>query len=339
MRVTAHGELKACIRHPSSRNKGTLADCGNARRVGQHYAVNAVAALMRDASKSATYKSALLKALIRIAVGGEALHIPLSRIGEEFVRLYWDQTVIYHLRQAAVLSKEAIVVKLIRETALSHKARAMNDLPATDRAELVTRMAKLLTVNVLKAFHTSKPASMSALYSWGQSDLAITLSQESHTFLRANRLPLEVIANYHWADYLEACNRLAPRIIQKVSRESARRSSLARYMALLKRDDDAQCFYCRLPASAGIPMAVDHVIPWSFLLEDPLWDLVIACQPCNSKKSDWLPAPEYLEKLKRRNFDSKIFSGNVSLLVAEPDIERFYNAAISVEWPGFWTPE
>ena len=302
------------------------------------YSVGGVAALMRDASKSTTYKPALLKAMARLAHRDSGLSVPLTNLGGEFVRLYWDQTVVYHLRQAAVLSKEATVVKLIRETAIAKGVRKLEDLPTSDREHLITKMAKLLTVSVLAAFHSSKPSTMSALYTWDQAEKRVVFSPGSHAFLRDNVLAIELIANYHWAAYLEGCNQLAPRIIQKVSREAVRRSSLARYMALLMRDGEFECFYCGRQDRDERGMQVDHVIPWSFLLEDPTWDLVLACRVCNARKSDWLPAYEYIEKLKRRNHGFKMITGNASLLVTEPDIDRFYNAAISVEWPGFWTP-
>ena len=308
-------------------------------QVTSAYSVGGVAALLRDASKSTTYKPALLKALTRNASRDGSLVVPLLNLGEEFVRLYWDQTVIYHLRQAAVLSKEAMAVKLIRATAIAHSARKPADLPAKDRERLTSRMASLLTVNVLAAFHASKPDAMGVLYSWDRAARRVLLSPDSHAFLRENRLALELIANYHWAAYLEGCNRLAPRIIQKVSREAARRSSLARYMALLMREGNVECFYCGRRDLGERGMHVDHVIPWSFLLEDPVWDLVLACQACNVQKSDWLPAYEYIEKLKRRNRNFKLIAGNASPLVTEPDVDRFYDAAISVEWPGFWSPK
>ena len=109
-------------------------------------------------------------------------------------------------------------------------------------------------------------------------------------------------------------------------------------MTILMRDGESECFYCGQSDDGEHGMQVDHVIPWSFLLEDPIWDLVLACQACNNRKSDWLPASEYIEKLKRRNHDIRMPTGTASPLITEHDIDRFYNAAISVEWPGFWTP-
>jgi CRISPR/Cas system Type II protein with McrA/HNH and RuvC-like nuclease domain len=79
---------------------------------------------------------------------------------------------------------------------------------------------------------------------------------------------------------------------------------------------------------------VDHVIPWSFLLEDDLSDLVLACATCNGKKSDWLPTDGFIHKLIARN--RALARNGISMAISESEIDRLYQAAISVEWPRFW---
>ena len=75
-----------------------------------------IAALARDAGMSSSYKPALLKALVRIAVGGAEPRIPLRRIGHEFVELYWVQTLVFRLRQAATITAEPEVESAVRQT-------------------------------------------------------------------------------------------------------------------------------------------------------------------------------------------------------------------------------
>lgn len=118
------------------------------------------------------------------------------------------------------------------------------------------------------------------------------------------------------------------------------RGSLTKYLKILLDDDGACCFYCAATFSRDNPPAVDHVIPWSFLLEDPIWDLVPACTRCNSAKSDWLPAPEYIERLAARNarHEKALVGEKVGLLVSVGDLHGLFDAAVSVEWPRFWTP-
>lgn len=128
--------------------------------------ISDIAALMKRALKSASYKPALLKALVRCCARSDELQLPLDSIGREFTKLYWNQTVVYHLRQATALSKESTAVKLIRRTAEQHKAHDLSTLPAASRAKIDRQMSRQLTVNVLTAFHSSKPPNMPFLYSW-----------------------------------------------------------------------------------------------------------------------------------------------------------------------------
>src|ERR1700692_3074164 len=155
--------------------------------------ISDIAALMKHAHKSASYKPALLKALVRCCGRSDELQIPLDSIGREFTKLYWNQTVVYHLRQATVLSKESTAVKLIRRTAEEHKAHELSSLPATGRAKIDRQMSQLLAVNVLTAFHKSKPPNMLLLYRWKTGWNYITITPKAHSFLRSQAPTLELI--------------------------------------------------------------------------------------------------------------------------------------------------
>lgn len=146
--------------------------------------VGDIAALMRHARKSASYKPALLKALVRCCRKSEDLRLSLDAIGREFTKLYWNQTVVYHLRQAVSLSKESTAVKLIRETAQEYKTHDLADLPAAGRAKIDRRMSKLITVNVLSAFHVSSPPGMPPLYRWEPGQDYVVLTPRAHAFLK-----------------------------------------------------------------------------------------------------------------------------------------------------------
>jgi CRISPR/Cas system Type II protein with McrA/HNH and RuvC-like nuclease domain len=52
---------------------------------------------------------------------------------------------------------------------------------------------------------------------------------------------------------------------------------------------------------------VDHLLPWSFVLEDKTWNLVAACRKCNNAKRDRLTDESFLESLCARN--EKILKG------------------------------
>ncbi len=167
------------------------------------------------------------------------------------------------------------------------------------------------------------------------------MTDQARDFVASSHVVLNLIANHWWAGYLEKVNALAPAIINKVEADGARRGSLTKYLLILEALDEDRCFYCNRVFSADLRPSVDHVLPWSFLLADPLWDLVLACMECNLAKSDRLPERQFMDQLVKRNIlrnhrHSSIFS-------ASPGIEsgheyRLYEAAISVEWPGYWGP-
>ncbi len=310
-------------------------------RTGASYSVNDIAALARHASMSSSYKPALLKALVRIVRRGAAREIELSHIGAEFVEMYWVQTVVFRLRQAATLTAEPEVVRRIRSASDLNGVRRLAELSPEARTRLDREMAKVLAINVLDRFHRSKPLSMPNLYEWSPGESSVRLSDAAVAFLKADAHALETIANHWWAKYLERVNMLAPLIIDKVERNGVERSSLARYLRILIQTDEPRCFYCDRPlADSGVPH-VDHVIPWSFLLADPLWDLVLACASCNLRKSDTLPDRSFLTKLSERGARRAkltLPSGFASPYLRPDEIDRFFDAALSVEWPSGWTP-
>lgn len=46
---------------------------------------------------------------------------------------------------------------------------------------------------------------------------------------------------------------------------------------------------------------VDHIIPWRLVREDKIWNFVLACKKCNSKKSDKVPERIVMYKVLERN--------------------------------------
>lgn len=300
-----------------------------------------VAALARDSNMSSSYKPALLKALIRIVRGGGESPISLLQIGHEFVNLYWVQTVVFRLRQAATIVTEPEVVRRIRSTSDLTGVRRLSQLQADSRLQLDCEMASILKINVLDRFHRSAPNAMKPLYVWRSSDHFITSDEETLAFLRMSGHALEMIANHWWARYLERVNMLAPLIIEKVERNGAERGSLAKYLKILRMTDRTQCFYCDRPIDGSETPHVDHVIPWSFLLSNPLWDLVLSCASCNLAKSDVLPDSRFLDKLAVvavNRAKQTLPAGVGSPLITRDELDRYYSAALSVEWPSGWTP-
>jgi hypothetical protein len=52
----------------------------------------------------------------------------------------------------------------------------------------------------------------------------------------------------------------------------------------------AVCFYCQTHLSTK--SHIDHFIPWSKYPNDAIENLVLACERCNSSKTDYLATPD-----------------------------------------------
>ena len=303
--------------------------------------VDHVAALARDASMSSSYKPALLKALVRLVRGGARAPISFLQIGDEFVDLYWGQTVVFRFREAATITAEPEVLRRIRSASDLSGVRRLSGLPNDTRRRSDREMARVLRINVLDRFHRSAPIGMRRLYDWRAGDDCITTDNGMLAFMRSSGHALETIANHWWARYLERVNMLAPLIIEKVERNGAERGSLAKYLKILRVTDSTRCFYCERLVGEGETPHIDHFIPWSFLLSDPLWDLVLSCASCNLSKSDVLPDARYLEKLAMLAVERgkrTLPVGVGSPLISRNDLDRYYSAALAVEWPSGWSP-
>jgi len=297
--------------------------------------------LARRASMSTSYKPALLKALARIVRRQPAREIALTAIGAEFVSMYWNQTVVFHLRQAAVLTKEPEVIKAIHQASKDSATRKLDAVPETARRRLEHAMARILTLDVLRRFHSSAPVSMPPLFEWSKGDPSIALTDPALSFIASHSLVLESLANLWWARYLERVNILAPFIIEKVERDGAQRRSLQRFLRILGETDENRCFYCERSFTPDLGINVDHVIPWSYLLADPPWDLVLACAACNTSKSDTLPSRDFLHKLatvNERRGKLALPKAFGSPLITIDQVGQYYDAALAVEWPAGWQP-
>ncbi len=90
-------------------------------------------------------------------------------------------------------------------------------------------------------------------------------------------------------------------LISKIESSERHKGSLERYKLILLKHFDT-CFYCNNTLSTEKQMIhVDHFIPWSYVFEHELWNLVLTCRGCNLKKHSSLPSEKFIYKLVERN--------------------------------------
>jgi 5-methylcytosine-specific restriction endonuclease McrA len=179
----------------------------------------------------------------------------------------------------------------------------------SDRYEkLVARVAGKAFDDVIPRFHTVARRNVEPrLYEIDGKDIIV--GEKERMFLRENHKALDLLAVGAWVKFTEPFTS-APRLYEKIQGLEPTRSTLTPYRRFLLSLEEPRCFYCAEQVKENTN--VDHVVPWSFIAEDKIWNLVLACDRCNSSKSSATPSDAFIDKLNERNqileVDNKIIS-------------------------------
>lgn len=138
---------------------------------------------------------------------------------------------------------------------------------------------------------------------------SIKFNESWRAFLLENMAIVQAFAEYHLALYLQLRNPNVPGVVNKLRAPTARRLTLARRFWHLVRSDMEktgmlsrfQDIYSEKPLPEAF--AIDHFLPWSFVVHDLLWNLTPVEAATNSMKGDVLPDLDlYLPRLARLHF-------------------------------------
>ena len=127
----------------------------------------------------------------------------------------------------------------------------------------------------------------------------IHMHHDALLFLNKHYATLRYAVLARWTIRLEKLNPNMLKILTKLAVEEINRGDTTRFRKILRKHFD-QCFYCKVCLNDN-DWEADHFIPWSYVFEDKLWNMVPACITCNRKKSNSLPREKYLDKIHERN--------------------------------------
>ena len=272
--------------------------------------------IINKSSKDNTYKFALMKFLLDYAnQHKESTQISYITIAEKFLEYYWYQECKYKLKQDFKKKKLPTVIQIIREHCgtdyipesyakyfdkHSKKRETMTkEILSKSLHDVIPRLQSNGVFEFYQHFHTLSPSKKKFRLP-PKDKRYIILTAEAHHFFKENYNELSKLLIFEWAKFLERTN-FTPRLISKIEDLGLqKRNSLTKFRNILLEQTDAHCFYCNTPLATK-KIHVDHFIPWSYLYEDAIWNLVLSCEACNLKKSDHLPPEKCLQKLEDRN--------------------------------------
>ena len=272
--------------------------------------------LMLEGPMQETYKFALARAILDYCHenGGSPTpdySIPYAYLAEKFLEYYWKLQ-WFGIRQNR-RGKENRVFKAIRETFGDEKPESFQAARAFHRTQCDTVRgiildnvfghAKTRTSVVVHAFQKIRVSpytvSDNVFYEPDDDKSRITMNTEALLFLNRNYDMLRSAVLLRWAVRLEELNPSMIKVMTKIAMEDIRRSDLTWAKKILgKRFGD--CFYCK-GCLKGSDWHADHFIPWSYVLDDKLWNLVQSCPQCNGRKGNSLPSEEDLDRIRKRN--------------------------------------
>ena len=277
--------------------------------------INVLYQIVSAGLKANSYKFALWRALARAAPFTDPNNPIISKddLSPLFLEYYWPLEVKYHIRQGIDPRKDPIVMTQIRELgkiktikqgeALKDFKRRMPGQYETLRATI----AKECFDDVIPRFHNVRRGEISPkIFQYtgkvGRADNTIRLTSLSRKFLIEYKKLIDYVAVSGWVRFTEQFTA-APKLHDKISGDILKRGDVSAWCDTLMAVQNGKCFY---DANHDVASPeVDHVLPWSFVLEDRTWNLVLACRKCNNEKSDRLTSEDALERLCARNDDIK----------------------------------
>ena len=198
--------------------------------------------------------------------------------------------------------------------------------------KIIKHISKTLHENVCWRFKNI-PNKTLDIYEYNKGVDSIIINMDNVIALKEYSMIISKLLNYKWSQLLEKFN-YQPKISLKVngiSEAKLRRNNLTKYKEeLLKEFEGKEIidFYTGNPISYN-DISIDHVIPWSFMYSDDIWNLVITSKSINSSKSNSIPSKEIIEKLKIRNNNlDSLLSGTYKLSMDEAIrnnyVDKFY---------------
>lgn len=271
--------------------------------------------ILSEGSFVATYKYALLVALVELAIergddSNRELVLSIRDIADKFAELYWRQAAPYEAtgvsgpgfvlhqntgRQAGAITRLA----RLRDELKGSRSTLAEARRTADWKRLVGQMQTLLKTMPLWRLQRVGHEDNRFLYEPGPGASNITLLPGVACHLRERAPLIRRLAETEWLRFVLSLEQNQPVLGRAVGLSeflfgSGRAALSLKVSKPLRELQDGECFYCqhKLPAEA----AVDHFIPWSRYPRDLAHNLVLAHGACNSRKSDLLGGEMYLER-------------------------------------------
>ncbi|RKD75254.1 HNH endonuclease [Sinobaca qinghaiensis] len=268
-----------------------------------------------------TYKMVWAKSLVELAVNSQEKNDKVTfnfrEISELCLKYYWNQTIYFNLIQGSNIKKPPEILTYVKELIGDYITKTGKTQPIRfeklnlTALELESKYEKVINKisNTLKSDVCWRFKNLAGityeLYDLDRDKKTVTFNKEDILNIKEQSDFLFSFINYKWTQMLESFN-FSPKISQKVrgiDEGKVKRSPLKKYheyLDLMCSNGKRICFYCNKEINET-DLSIDHVIPWSFMFSDDIWNLVYCHKNENSEKSNRLPSENDINRLEERN--------------------------------------
>jgi len=298
--------------------------------------------IISNGSMENTYKMSWIRSIVETCDSDPKEVIHFNELSPLIFKYYWNQSIFFKLRQGSNLNKRPEIQQLVEEKIEQyqkvHGTQPKTFIKVKDNIEIpVERISDILKKDVSWRF-----------LKVGNEKFNIyecDLKKKNIRILRPDLIQqysdiLYQLINYRWSQKLEDTDG-SPRISKKIrgvdQENTPKRKPLKPFHKFLDLENPSrECFITgdKIPKDK---LSVDHVIPWSYIYSDDLWNLVYVDSNLNSSKNNRLPDEDTISRLEIRNkklLKILLNSGEQSKHVEELNISINDNY-VRHHWTGF----
>ena len=262
--------------------------------------------IIQNGDMENTYKMVWIRSIIETCVIEPTItKIHFDKLSRKIFGYYWNQTIYFDLEQSPNPNKRPEIYQIVVEEITRYRSKfgyqpkwftEIESRLTVPKQRINSVLAKDVCWRFLKV-----SGSYFDIYELDKSNRIITPYRAD--LLREYSTILFDLINYRWTQKLEEFNH-SPRISKKVKgtdREDIKRSSLTKFKKYLDLENpDHICFHTKQKIQDK-NLSIDHVIPWSYLFSDNLWNLVYVDRSVNSSKGNKIPNEQTIQNLEVRN--------------------------------------
>ena len=262
--------------------------------------------LISNCSMDNTYKMSWCRALVEYSCNNTEKKVHFDKLSELIFKYYWDQTIFFDLEQGSNLKKRPTIIQVVKNEIEKYRKnisqQPINFIRIKDKIDIdIKKISKTLTYDVSWRFLKLENKTYD-IYDYNKGDKHLILKH--HNLIKAHSKLLFQLINYRWSQKLEDLNN-APRISQKVKGvdrdKKPQRKSLKRFQLFLDIENPNRICFITGKTIPEKELSIDHIIPWSFMYSDDLWNLVYVNKSVNSSMSNRAKKDDVKDKLIKRN--------------------------------------